>query len=34
MAKLNTIADKAMNYYKCNDYLTNKLIFINSQQIN
>jgi hypothetical protein len=33
IAKPNTIADKAVNYYKCNDYLTNKLIFINSQQI-
>lgn len=32
MAKPNTIADKAVDYYTCNDYLTNK-IFINSQQI-
>jgi len=33
MVKPNTIADKAVNYYSCNDYLTNKLMFINPKQI-
>lgn len=33
MAKPNTIAYKAVNYYTWSDHLTNKLIFINPLQI-
>jgi hypothetical protein len=33
MAKPNTIADNAVNYYTCSDYLANKPIFINPLQI-